>query len=486
MPARPRWSWWVATASLLAAVALLGVSGFVHDHEMQATTFFGSGALLLTACLAAVWGWMRSARGSMVEGHGWWNVGRLGVRNAARHPARSLLTVGLLASATFLIVAVEAFRRHADAGDGSPTSPSGGFALLAESDLPLFADLNTREGRRELTDKLLPIYREQEKGDNARAQQRAAQADALLKEVTFYAFRVRAGDDASCLNLYQPRRPRLLGVPASLIDRGGFVFAITHAQTDAERADPWKILLREEGPIPAFGEQNTVTWMLKKSLGDTQTVPTDTGDEQPLLIAGLLQDSIFQSSLLISEGHFLRLYPGQEGYNFFLIEAPPGRNAEVKSVLETALADRGFEVTPTAQRLESFLAVENTYLSTFQALGGLGLILGSLGLAVVLLRSVWDRRAELALLRALGFRRRTLGWLVLAENGFLLLLGLAAGTLSALAAVLPHLAGAAATALPWRDLLALLAVVLVVGLTAGAFAVATTLRAPLIPALRRE
>ena len=77
--------------------------------------------------------------------------------------------------------------------------------------------------------------------------------------------------------------------------------------------------------------------------------------------------------------------------------------------------------------------MENTYLSTFQALGGLGLILGSLGLAVVLLRSVWERRGELALLRALGFRRATLVWLVLAENGFLLLLGLAAGTVSALA-----------------------------------------------------
>jgi len=34
------------------------------------------------------------------------------------------------------------------------------------------------------------------------------------------------------------------------------------------------------------------------------------------------------------------------------------------------------------------LEVENTYLATFQALGGLGLLLGALGLAVVLLRSV--------------------------------------------------------------------------------------------------
>ena len=140
---------------------------------------------------------------------------------------------------------------------------------------------------------------------------------------------------------------------------------------------------------------------------------------------------------------------------------------------------------PTAERLQAYLAVENTYLSTFQALGGLGLILGSLGLAVVLLRSVWERRGELALLRALGFRRLTLGWLVLAENGFLLLLGLAAGTVSALVAAAPHLMRQAAGT-PWLRLLGLLAATVAVGLAVGAVAAAGTLRAPLVAALRRE
>src|SRR5262249_16616553 len=169
----------------------------------------------------------------------------------------------------------------------------------------------------------------------------------------------------------------------------------------------------------------------------------------------------------------------------FLVRTPAEKEGEVKRLLERGLLVQGFEVTPVARRLESYLAVENTYLSTFQALGGLGLILGSLGLAVVLLRGGWERRGEVALVRALGYRRRTLGWLVLAENGFLLVLGLAAGTVAALAAVAPHVVSGAG-AVPWWHLLELLALVLVVGLAAGALAVATTLRAPLVPALRRE
>src|SRR5262249_50624918 len=222
----------------------------------------------------------------------------------------------------------------------------------------------------------------------------------LLRQTRVVPFRVRDGDDASCLNLYQPLRPRVLGVPAALIDRGGLRFAVTREKS----ANPWLLLRGGDGDVvPAFGEKNSVEWMLKKGLGQTVTVPDAAGRERQLRLDGLLQDSVFQSGLLIAEENFLKLYPDTEGYRFFLIQPPDGQEEDVRKVLEAALADRGLEVTPTAQRLEAYLAVENTYLSTFQALGGLGLVLGALGLAVVLLRGVWERRGELALLRALGY-----------------------------------------------------------------------------------
>jgi putative ABC transport system permease protein len=498
---RPSWSWGIAAASLLGGIALLPASSYVTDHEMRAMTFFGSGCLLLIACLAALSGWMRERQFLTMEGRGLWSVAGLGIRNAARHPGRSLLTAGLLASAAFLLVAVEAFRRRVDSLEAVMLA-NGGFDLVAESDLPLFRDLNSEEGRQEMREKLVPIYRALYGGDNAGAERTAKNAAFVFKElVTVVAFRVHAGDDASCLNLYQPLRPRLLGVPVSFIENkyrdhwsrsyiggkdtsGNFRFAATAARTDSERSNPWTLLLPQEGEVPAFGEKNTVEWMLHTGLGGQITLPPD----HHLRIDGLLSDSVFQSSLLVSEPNFLRMYPGHEGYNFFLIHTN-GKDSEnspgVQHNLELAYADRGMRVTPTADWLKPYLAVENTYLSTFQALGGLGLLLGSLGLAVVLLRGVWERRGELALLRALGFRRFTLGWLVLAENAFLLLVGLLSGTLSALVAVAPHLLHVGGS-IPWMHLFALLAGVVLIGLVAAALATASTLRAPLILALRRE
>ena len=50
-----------------------------------------------------------------------------------------------------------------------------------------------------------------------------------------------------------------------------------------------------------------------------------------------LDDSIFQGELLISEKNFLRVFPGQPGYRFFLIELPVQTNAaEVTSQLASA------------------------------------------------------------------------------------------------------------------------------------------------------
>jgi ABC-type antimicrobial peptide transport system permease subunit len=478
----PRWSFvalWVAIIAALLGVAMLPLSAVVHDEEMRASIFFGSGALLLIAALAATRVWLRSARHGQVGGHGGTALARLGVRNAARHPTRSLLTAGLLAAAAFLLVAVESFRRSADSDFLAKDGGSGGYSLVADSDVPIFQDLNSDKGRAEIGDALERRILDKEA---------LRGAQAALAGVTFQQFRLRAGDDASCLNLYQPRKPRLLGVPASLIQRGGFRFADTVTPAwRGEHENPWRMLDREydDGTIPVIGEANTVKWMLHSDLGKEIDATDERGQLVKLLVVGLLSDSVFQSGLLMSEKSFLKLYPSSEGYNFFLIETPPGDADRAKGVLETALGDRGFDVMTSARRLEAYLAVENMYLTTFQVLGGFGLLLGTLGLAVVLLRSVWERRGELALLRALGYRHRALGWLLLSENGFLLLLGLGVGTATALLAVAPHLLGGGGS-VPWAELLGMLAAVLVVGLLVAAAALRATLQAPLVPALRRE
>jgi ABC-type lipoprotein release transport system permease subunit len=457
------WSTCIVVVAALGAAAAVVAGFFAQGQEARAGSFFASGALVLVAWLAEVWTWLRrTGRQSTPRP----SLTALGIRNAGRHAVRSLLTVGLLAAATFLIVAVESFHKDVGADFLAPTGGSGGFALIAETDVPIFQDLNDAAVRKQF-----------------------GLTDPLLARVRVHGCRVRGGDDASCLNLYSPLAPRVVGVPRSALgDR--FHFSAAQPQSEPEAQDPWLLLDRPvaDGTVPAVVDATTAEYGLHKKLDDPFPVTNERGEQVPLRIVGLLAESIFQSEIVVSEVDFQRLFPRQEGYSMFLVECPDCSGEEVERVqaaLETALAEQGVRVQTAASRLQAYLAVENMYLATFQALGGLGLVLGAIGLAIILLRGVWERRGELALLRALGFSAARLAWLVLAENLALLLLGLAAGTVAALVAVAPHLTGAEASGLALRIGILLLCV-LATGLIAGAVAVFTTVRAPLLTTLRRE
>jgi ABC-type antimicrobial peptide transport system permease subunit len=312
---------------------------------------------------------------------------------------------------------------------------------------------------------------------------------AGVERVAFTRLRVRPGEDASCLNLYQPRNPRILAPTADFIESNRFSFQASLARTAEEKNNPWLLLNREPagGAIPVIADANSLAYVLHLKPGDTFMLEQGGGRAAvPLLIVGALSDSIFQSELLMSENNFLRLFPQEEGYRFFLLDqqAPVG-SSQLAAMLEDRLSDFGFDVVETSERLASFHRVENTFISTFQMLGGLGLVLGTLGLGAVLLRNVLERRRELALLRAVGYNRPHFSVMVIAENALLLVCGLMTGAVCALLSIAPVIFSRGGR-LPTFSMALLLLAVLASGLIASLFATAAALRAPLLPALRAE
>jgi hypothetical protein len=454
----------------IVALLIVGIGGAL---VLEATgQFFVLGSVMLLAALG--WVAMRLyAAGQPVRTAGVLAIARLGVRNASRNGSRSLLTVGLVAFATFVIVAIGANRRD----ENAPERLSKGSWIVAESSVPLLYDLNTAEGRRDLG---IP-------DDNG----------TLVKDARVYRLRAKQGEDASCLNLYQPKSPRILGIPDSTLRELHFVLGGSQADFPGSQAIQHKLLQTELGTdvIPAMGDANSVRWILHLGLGDRLPITADDGRNMELQIVSLLDRSVFQSELIISESNFQRLFPSQVGYSVFMIDprqsttsGPPGHDPampRVGTMLEEYLSDYGFDVNLVAERVAEYHAVENTYLATFQLLGGLGLMLGTLGLGAVVLRGVIERRGELALLMAVGYRSRDLAWMVLAETAYLLIAGLVVGSISAAVAVAPHLYQYRFE-VPWGSLVITLLLVLAAGLLSSTAAVLATVRTPLLPALRSE
>ncbi len=455
----------IAIVSTAVALLLL-LAAFLHLIS-QVAGFFAGGGLLLVALLFYQSVWLRKPDGRTIQGTGWPAILRLGFRNAKYRPGRSVLCITLIAFSTFIIVAVDAFRRYDSGASQDKKSGSGGFPLMAESLVPIVHDPNSDVGRAELN-----------LGNDS--------GSASLANTTLMRFRLRPGDDASCLNLYAPGNPRILGATEQFIRGNRFSFQTTSATTNEEKANPWLLLNREwdQGVIPVIADANSMTYVLHKKIGDEMAIARDDGAVRVRFV-GALADSVFQSELVMSEKNFLRLFPDQPGYRFFLIDTPAQDISTVTATLEDRLADYGFDAVSTGERLANFHRVENTYLSTFQMLGGLGLVLGTLGMAAVLLRNVFERRKELALLRAVGYNSSHFTTMVFAENALLLLLGLATGTVCALLAIAPVFFDRGGR-LPNISLGFLLVAVLLSGLAASLSATWAALRSPLLPALRAE
>ena len=459
------------SARLGALFAVVGFAlmalGFV-SRSAQAGAFFGASAALLTSFLFALARWLRVRDAGQIDGRGGWTVSRLGFRGASFRPARSVLSAALVAAAAFIIVSVDAFRKDSGELTRDTQSGTGGYVLLAQSEVPIVENPDTRAGREAL------LVQSPE-----------------LERASFSRFRLRPGNDVSCLNLYRPTSPTIIAPEASFLDERRFAFSASLADTDQERGNPWLLLNRkfEDGAIPAVADATSLQYVLHASVGDTMAI--DVGAAAPLTLrfVGALRDSVLQGELIIGEDQFVRAFPGSGGFRFFLIDSDQVTNAEqaaaLAGIVEKELEPFGVDAVSTTERLAAFHTVENTYLSTFQALGGLGLLLGTIGLAAVMFRNVLERRRELALLRAVGYEQRHVRLMILAETIFLLLAGLVAGVACALIAVIPawlsHGGGG-----PGAGLMLLVAAIAAAGVISAAAATRAAVSGRLLDALRAE
>jgi len=453
----------MAAAAALALIGILLLVAGAMKVADAASAFFGGASALLGAALCAYAFALRRPVHSAIDGRGWRQVSKLGWRSARYRPGRSVLSMAVIASATFILISVDAFRRGDTQGETGPHTGVGGYSLIVETLLPIVQDPNSRAGREALN-----LF-------------------DLDSSITFEPFRLLPGDDASCLNLYEPKNPRILAPTDAFLAKGRFAFQSSVATTDAERANPWLLLTRREpdGAIPVIADANSMTYVLHKQLGDEMRIVRGDRDIRLRLVASL-SDSIFQGELLMSQGNFVALFPAQEGYRVLLVDAARDRAADVAARINDRLTDLGANATGTAQRLAQFHQVENTYLSTFQTLGGLGLLLGTVGLAAVLVRNVLERRRELALLGAVGYRRQHVLLMVVAENALLVGGGLLAGAVCAGLAILPAVLERGGRVPLTSSGAALLGAVFITGLISSVVAMRAATSIPLVTALHSE
>jgi putative ABC transport system permease protein len=339
------------------------------------------------------------------------NTSHLSFRNMIRNRRRSYAIVILFALGTFIVVATGSNRKDVTSGANDRSSGTGGFNFFAESAVPVLHDLNDRSVRREY---------------------------GLEQEYSFVQFRRNEGDDASCLNLNRISNPVILGVDPDQL-KGRFSFVTRTEELD--ESNPWASLEKDlpGTAIPAIGDQTAIQWGLGLKVGDTLSYINSTGDTLLLKLTGGLAPSVFQGNVVISDQHFLDNFPASSGSSVFLIETTADPDSLAEEDLSRAFRDFGWQMQRTTERLADFYSVENTYLSIFLMLGILSLVIGTIGLGILLARSIMERKSEIGLLQALGYKQKMIYRIIFTEYFILLLTGIIIGFAPAIISTLPSL-----------------------------------------------
>lgn len=317
---------------------------------------------------------------------------------------RKITIMGILAVGTFLVIGAGGFKQQLPTLSKNVQSSTGGFSYIIQTSIPLYDDLQSRSAR-DLFD-LKPKF---------------------LDGVSIVPVRSQDGEDASCLNLFQSNLPPLYGVPLSQMS-GRFNFIEGN----------WSILeeYNEESPLLAVVDHDTLMWSLKKKVGDRIAYLDDEGNEFEVELAGVIKGSFLQGGIFVSEESWQKKFPNNGGYKEFWMGGTKMSHMAMDH-LKDRLFNYGVRFQSVLDRLNQFKLVQNTYLSIFQALGGLGVLLGTFGVFIIVLRNLWERRKEQAILGAVGFSLGQLKSIAWKENARIIFMGLFLGLGAGLLGLIP-------------------------------------------------
>lgn len=294
----------------------------------------------------------------------------------------------------FIVFAV-GLNRRSFADRSQLSQGTGGYALWVESSVPVYYDMNTPEGKKQLSLTDLP------------------------QEAHFLQFLRYSADDASCLNLNKVTTPTVLGV-----DMEQFAKAFTVNDAPVNQAC-----------YPVWVDETVLTWGLMMSLGDTLYYQDAHGEEVKLLIAGTLPNTVLQGNVIMDKEQFKEIWPELTGSEVAMVQVNEEHVQETAQLISTALNEYGVRVTTTNDRLKQFYQVTDTYLTIFLTLGGIGLLLGILSFLIVIRKNLAARSEDVRSYARLGYHAEMVSQLLFKENVVVPVYAILMGVMGALLSI---------------------------------------------------
>jgi putative ABC transport system permease protein len=289
--------------------------------------------------------------------------------------------------------------------------------------------------------------------------------DAFLRNTTF-GFAAKARGYTSNREVWQAvaAKPRLAVIDSIVVPR----------------RDNWSV----GAVLPDFKLEG---FLLEDGVFDpipVKTIDPQTGRSVTVTVIGVLEESVpevmygistSQRTLAAAYGHRVR----PTAYYFAV--APGADPRTMAPRLEAAFVANGLEAESMEKIVDDALGVQLTFNRIIEGFMGLGLFVGIAALGVISARAVVERRQQIGILRALGFRKRMIQLSFLIESSFIAVSAVVVGTGLGLVISKNVIDDVAAQA-SWQDLGIVVPWLHLALIFGGVYAAA--LLATLIPAIR--
>jgi putative ABC transport system permease protein len=156
-----------------------------------------------------------------------------------------------------------------------------------------------------------------------------------------------------------------------------------------------------------------------------------TGRRVTLTIVGVLSDSapLDMAGISTSQRTLAAAFPGRARPTIHYFDLEPGADAAATADrLESAFLGSGMEAESIQSIMEDAVGASLTFNRLIQGFMALGLIVGVAALGVISARAVVERRQQIGVMRAIGFRQRMVQGSFLLESSFVALTAIVVGT----------------------------------------------------------
>ena len=171
--------------------------------------------------------------------------------------------------------------------------------------------------------------------------------------------------------------------------------------------------------------------------GDTFDAPTitirdsATGESRDVRVIGIIAFGASSNffGIYVGEDAFRDVFGEPEASVHYVALTNPDDSRAAANKIEAALVTSGAQADSLQEIADEENALSRSFLYLMQAFMGLGLLVGIAAVGVIAFRTVVERRQQIGMLRAIGYKRNTVALSFLLESSFVTILGVTSGIL---------------------------------------------------------